>query len=143
MSVTTAGDWIFTADADETVLVADADYLVFGAWLDTADNPAGSRTAAAFASGGDPFTRAASMVLFSATGEEVMYEGGAAGYYAKREAGSTEAASGQFTATAKLAADFGANNAVGTVTGTIDDFVRDDGEAAAWLVTLGLGSCRW
>ena len=109
---------------------AATDYLDFGYWfLDYADpeaNHIGYFTHT-FARGSVP-----SGDVSAVTGT-ASYDGAATGLYVKT-AGSTAIASGQFTATAELTADFGAS----TISGTVSDFRDADGGAIddAWTVSL-------
>ena len=61
---------------------------------------------------------------------DAKYEGPAAGKYATRSRGSNEAEDGIFKAKAELTAAFGEESAPGTVSGTVTDFVDEDGRSA-------------
>ena len=119
-----AGEWTFTPDAGERVEVPDQDWIVYGAWLTTPDDPVtGTHRAGVFFNGmdehggtGDVFTAAAGLHGMAA------YSGSAAGVYVDR----TE--TGLFTADASLTANFDVNgNAASdtgdyTLSGRIDNF---------------------
>ena len=128
-----AGLWQFTTSGDP-VAIPDGDYLVYGAWLKRPDSAVGSAVAAAISSGSDPFT-ATNIADLTGT---ATYEGSAAGFFAERHVDSDGAVSGTFSATATLNADFAATGTAGTLSGSITDFVRDDGATVDWLVNLGM-----
>ena len=104
---------LFKAD-DISTLLPDPDYQTFGVWMIAQDGPVtgndGMIRPIAKANAGmfDQEELAGDGIRGSAT-----YKGQAAGYYATRNAGSFEAKSGRFTATATLMANFDA--AKGTV----------------------------
>ena len=130
--------WLFVPAA-ATRPVPDADYLVYGAWLDKPDSQVGTSYAAAVGHGSDPFTAA----RIAALAGKATYTGTAAGFFAERHVASDTAVSGTFTATAELKADFGVIAAggttstdPGTLAGTITDFRRSDDVAVDWLVDL-------
>ena len=90
----------------------DDSYLAFGVWMqDDADatDPDARYTVGAFADGGDPVSTLAVEITGTAT-----YEGSAAGVYTAGDSVD------YFQGDAELTADFGANDAQGTITGTID-----------------------
>ena len=123
--------WLFVPDG--VITVTDKDYLLYGAWLMKPDSQVGTAYAAALSAGNDMF---AAGNIAGLTGT-AAYKGTAAGFFAERHIGTATAASGTFSATVELAADFGASNAGGTVSGTVRDFIRSDGVSVDWLVTLG------
>ena len=94
----------FTAD-DRSELLSDPDYLTFGVWMMAQDGPAAGGLIRPIAmAGADAF---GSDELAGLKGS-ATYTGAATGYYATRAAGSAEANSGRFTATATLKANFDA-----------------------------------
>ena len=118
-----------------TSTMADADYLAGGVWLIVPDDAASASdyVFGAFADGNDPFLQ---NNLMAVTGT-ATYEGDATGAYSGTEAGST--AIGYFDGDVELRADFGGGNDLGTISGSITNFVvdgtPDDG-------TLNLGSAN-
>ena len=109
-----ATDAVTAMDAAAQV-AANQDYLVFGVWLHedgdgntTADDP----QFGAFANGGSAVTDLAVEITGTAT-----YEGSATGVYTAGESVD------YFQGDAMLEADFGANDAQGTITGMIDNIV--------------------
>ena len=134
---TLTGDWTFTPDSAATAIVADADYLTFGWWIDekkkttAGDYPFEVKT---FATGKATFPTGSVAPLVGT----VKYSGAAAGLYAVKTVSDGEIASarhGAFTADASLTADFGADNAEGFLSGKIDNF-RGGMDMADWEVTL-------
>ena len=99
-----SGTFYFKADSIET-LIPDPDYHTFGVWMIAQDGPAAAG-----------YVRPIAMANATAFDHEnfddlrgsATYTGQAAGYYATRAAGSAEATSGRFTATATLKANFDA-----------------------------------
>ena len=136
---TAAGDWKFTAAEGAMIALADAEYLYFGWWV---ESPAEGET-------GDhkfqTFVGAAMMAEFTggdiqALEGEVTYEGAAAGVYTMKDTIGGQvvgADSGEFTASAKLTAEFLNDAQAGSINGRIDTFMDADGEAMdGWEVTL-------
>ena len=131
--------------------VADADYLVYGAWLKKPDSAVGTAIAAALGAGSNLFDADADAEnagndaangIRELTGK-AKYKGSAAGYFAERHVDADAAVSGTFTATAELSADFDAgtptdtaNTEGGTISGMITGFQRSDGVDADWVVNL-------
>ena len=112
------GTWTFTPDDGEMVMLPDQDWLAFGFWLTAPDDAAnGLHRIGVFHDGMD-------MYAFSEGGDtagqglegSATYDGSAAGYYVNGEE------SGLFTASAHLTADFGEDNANGTLSGRVDNF---------------------
>ena len=148
-----AGPWQFVPSA-ANVSIADSDFLVFGAWLKRPESQVGVGYSAGISSTSMPYDNngttgagVANGIALTALTGKATYEGSAAGHFAERFIGTEEAKSGRFTATAELTADFGtydvpdADNPSdtmdeGSIKGTITDFVRDDGVAANWVVSL-------
>lgn len=133
---------------DGTVLViaysdighSDTDYLAGGFWLFVPDDLAHTAgyTGGAFADGSDPF-RQANILGLQGT---ATYSGYAAGMYSLRSVEGFDLDT--FEGVVNLSADFGAENGLGTISGSITD-VEVDGEAIAAtlnLGTAGLGSAN-
>ena len=120
-------EWWFKPIGND--MVTNADYMIFGAWLTNADDPGGARAAGAFADGGVLYDRTK---LNALTGN-ATYRGPAAGHYAERTAQEDTAASGQFTATAELTAEFGADNAPGSIVGEINGFNTRRRDGSVWV----------
>ena len=82
--------------------------------------------------GGD-FPAAAGVTALQGT---ATYQGGAAGKYAISSSTGGMNDAGHFIARATLQANFGNETALGTITGTIDQFIGADGESRDWSVKL-------
>ena len=154
------GVWQFVP-AGDPVAIADADYLIYGAWLKKPDSTVGTGYSAGLGTGSDLFDavttgdgNATQNGITALTGT-ATYKGHAAGYFAERHVNSNAASSGTFTATAELTANFDGGSDVenqaarpnadqnsnpannpGAISGMINNFVRDDGGAAEWVVEL-------
>ena len=117
-----------------------ADWLAFGYWLyvpvDVKD--ADDYDFGVFASGGDPFE---ATHLAGLTGS-ATYAGSASGWYYVDES-SSDPASGQFTASVALTADFGDETDTGTVTGTLSGFDWPDAMASSLPSMVSLTSANW
>ena len=140
-SYAVTGAWTFTPDTKNNpqIVEQDTDHIRFGWWLnDPAKAAVGGEylyDAQVFAGGNQAFP-VAKIAAVDSNGlhGKVNYEGPAAGLFAVT---GDAAAHGEFMATAKLTADFGAIDAAGgSVSGTIGSFVRDDGVANDWALTL-------
>ncbi len=150
--ITLSADWTFTpAKGAEAGIIAgaqtDVEYLDFGYWVTTSDDPT-SYSVGMFAKGMGTMSTGNFGIL---TGDQdaaisATYKGGAAGLYAKREYSGTSdgdlLGAGRFTATAELKAYFGtgdhtANDDQNTISGMISSFM-DDGSPidATWRVKL-------
>jgi hypothetical protein len=114
--------------------VMDPTYMTFGAWLSSPDNPAGGRGAGAFSQVSQPY--AAPTAGFNSLLGVATYTGPAAGHYAERTAGSLEARSGRFAATATLTASFDDNNNPGVIAGSVQNFMEDGASLGNWMVSL-------
>ncbi len=132
------GGWTFTPDLKNNpqVIAQDADHMRFGWWLnDPVKAAVGGEylhDAQVFSGGNQAFT----VAMITGLHGKVSYEGPAAGLYAVT---GDDAAYGEFMATAKLTADFGADETTGghgSVSGSVGSFVRDDGVANDWALTL-------
>ena len=139
----TVGSLVFTPDdATDMVTIADPDgYLYFGFWLEKPDNAQGMHRFATFASGATAFDNTTIAPIIG----RATYEGPAAGKYITRDIANNEATIGIFTATAEMLADFAvaadgtrtaAGTNVGTLQGTIGDFMDGDESLGNWLITL-------
>ncbi len=155
MITAVAGGWIFTPDADVRVDVDDADYLRYGFWLQRTTDADGAVTydeVETFAGSSIEASGSVAQIRGSAT-----YKGGAVGVYVrevyKAEDGSVDTAtSGHFAAKANLTATFNqtvndpdttideadsiAPRLLNTLSGTINNFVLQHGEANDWAVDL-------
>ena len=134
----TTGTWTFTPDTanNPQIVNQDADHMRFGWWVET---PAMAATAGQylydaeiFYGGSQAFPTASNAVQLLDGNAD--YSGPAAGLFAVT---GDDAAHGEFTATATLTAAFGNTTSPGAVSGKIADFMRDDGVANDWSVTLG------
>ena len=143
----TANNWRFSPDSPNTATYKDPDdaYTYFGWWLNKPDDEDEAHTVNVFAGGravdanGDD---AADMVVDVETGivGTARYAGPAVGKYVTKtfSAGpQTDAGVGHFNARASLTAKFGEETGpLGTISGSIEDFVLDDTTATSWEVTL-------
>ena len=159
-------DWTFVSDDYvESESTQDEDYMFFGYWLQSPQNPSAPMPQymfAAFHGGGSKFSVVNAL---STNGEDegltATYEGGAAGRYVTRKQRTKDDAfdpqspgyHGRFTATATLTADFGTHpdfeadedtdrqDTRNMIQGTITDF-RDGAttDPLGFEVTLGLTS---
>ena len=128
------GQWQFVPAGD--AVITDKDYLIYGAWLDKPDSQVGIGYSAGLSAGSELFTGANIAGLEG----KAKYTGSAAGFYAERHVDSQGAASGTFTATAELTADFdflkNGTTAGSSISGTITDFERSDDASTDWEVKL-------
>ena len=148
--LTAASDgWVFYPASGARAVVADADFLSYGAWLKRTTDVDGVLTyndVETFATSSvDDATSDLTDVVGTAT-----YEGGAAGVYVHNvldPAGEIASATGgHFTADATLMATFGqvlddnvgtiAANMTDTISGAIDNFVLSGDEPQSWSVEL-------
>ena len=132
----TTGDWTFTPDTanNPRIVNQDTDHMHFGWWVNT---PAKAAAEGQYLYDAEMFYGGSSLFPdgdIDALDGDADYSGPAAGLFAVT---GENAAHGEFTATAKLTAAFGNTSDPGAVSGTISDFVRDDGVNNAWSVTLG------
>ena len=137
-----AGNWTFTPDTKNNpqIVAQDADHMHFGWWIDDpAKRAVGDEflyDAQVFYGGSNIFPAANIAALLG----DATYTGPAAGLYAVTANAAKEiaAAHGEFTATATLTAKFldddGTN--LGSVSGKVGSFVRDDGVANDWALAL-------
>ena len=137
----TSDVWTFEpTDPNATVNVADADYLWFGWWQDmpTTTDGTGDQGFRTFAGGLQPFDTSGSDAVQAITGN-ATYEGSAAGKYVQQAGTVFEPTyiADAFTATARLTAQFGADNEDGTIAGTITGFKDSAGQAlTGWAVEM-------
>ena len=123
--------WEFVPGPNAMVSVKDDTYLYFGWWLH--ESSAGPE-AVAFHGVTEPSASTEAITTLSGT---ATYSGAAAGKYAIDPiAPGTYASGGHWTADASLTADFGTEATEGTITGTIDGFMTDNGDEK-WRVSLG------
>ena len=123
------GTWTFEASNNETRVMStpDANYASYGWWLHTESD--GDFVASAFADTKGTVSAASGIDTLQGT---ATYKGGAAGQYALRSSTGGTNDAGRFTARATLEADFGDDK----ITGTIDNFMGDDGESRDWSIEL-------
>ena len=142
-----AGNWVFTPDGDpENIVVegviADADYLAFGYWIETTTDMINDKTT--YRVGVTQMSVGPTMdILVSVTGN-ATYKGPAAGVFARRaydpESGGTVETAGRFTADATLTADFDAADRSTGIDGTITNFMHGGSEIDSdWAVTMSEG----
>ena len=127
--------WTFKPGNPEARVTDNPDtaYASYGWWLHKGSD--GKWTASAFVDykGATDFPAAAGVMALQGT---ARYIGGAAGQYALASSTGGTNDAGHFTARATLEADFGDATDVGTITGTIDQFMGADGESRDWSVEL-------
>ena len=144
---------MFTPDEGATSDVADADYLHYGFWLRRTTDEDGVLTYNEVQTFAGSSIAATTAALRSVTGS-ATYDGGAVGVYVINNEYDVDtgvvvdATSGHFQADASLMATFGQvnddqdegtiglTNQLNTITGTIDNFVLQHGEANTWSVAL-------
>ena len=153
--------WSFVPDAGALAQVSDTAYIALGWWLNKVDSETYTFRRIAMAGGAD-------LPAFeedngdAVTGDQISgtakYTGGAAGKYSFLNEVLNEAEAGHWTATANLTANFDAdytgvavtdpvtentNDMAGvSVSGTITNFVTDQGAEAGWMVTLAASDGR-
>ena len=144
-NATWTGTLTFKPDsATTTLMMKDANYVSLGWWLRTDMDADGNLEAvmAWVASSAEGTDYDASAKLDGLQGK-ATFMGIAAGKYAIMTPASVNTGAsheaGHFTADAELVADFGADNAPGTVTGTISDFEQDGMSLGDWMVQLADG----
>ncbi len=129
------GAWFFDPDTNAMAMMADASYAYFGWWLNKGS--ADGVEAGVFhgvTDGSTPVSLAAPTDI-SALGGTATYTGAAAGKYAINP-GLSAASGGHWTADATLTANWGAEDAPGTISGVIDNFMAGD-TSMDWSVALG------
>ena len=124
------GTWIFDPDSGAMAMMADANYLYFGWWL----NKGTTEGVEAGVFRGVTGTLAAPSDI-SALGGTATYAGAAAGKYAIAP-GLSSASGGHWTADATLTAEWGDESAAGMISGMVDGFMAG-GESMDWSVKLG------
>ncbi len=129
------GSWIFVSSTATTVTTPDADYLAGGVWLIVPDDAASAANYefGAFADGNDPFLQS----RLAAVRGRATYTGDATGVYSAKEAGET--AVGYLEADVRLTANFGGATDLGTISGSMTNFVVDDYPEEGTLI---LGAAR-
>ena len=130
------GDLRFTpSSSTATVMVDDPSYMGLGWWLTTHDdNGITDVRFAAWVPTGQAYTN----TTFEALLGNATFQGIAVGKYTYQQASTIEG--GHFNADAKLEADFGDDTAVGTMTGTINNFMQDGQSIGnGWKVELADG----
>lgn len=129
------GTWIFDPDSGAMATMVDPSFAYFGWWLNkgTTDGV----EAGVFHGVTDGSTPAAleAPTDINALGGTATYNGSAAGKYAIKP-GLSSASGGHWTADATLTAKWGAADAPGMISGTVDGFMAG-GEAMDWSVALG------
>ena len=132
------GGWSFTPTNIANGYRVDEDdaYLYFGIWSSIPDSITGTYDFEYVAGGGaEP---GSGLENFDALTGSATFRGGAVGKYVTQgQVGQQNAKIGSFTATATLNADFGADNAGGTLSGSITKFREGGSPLAGWRVTLG------
>ena len=134
-----SGDWIFVPTSGTTTVTnLDTDYLAGGIWVFIPDNAASAAdyVFGAFADGSDPFDQADLVTLQGSA----TYEGGATGVYSEKTVESTRI--GYFEGDVELTANFGGGSDLGTISGSITNFVVDDepDDGTLNLDTANIGS---
>ena len=114
------------------VYTPDTDWLAAGVWLTIPNDPEGDFAIGAFAYGNNPYKPATENAAQMLTGE-ATYDGQAFGRYA--EATGDDRSDGAFEAKAVLTADFGADDAMGSIQGDLTEFMAD-GDSRDWDVNF-------
>ncbi len=130
------GAWVFDPDSGAMAMMADPSFAYFGWWLNTGTTEgaeAGVFHGVTDGTGDDELLAAPTDI--QALGGTATYTGAAAGQYAINP-GLSAASSGNWTADATLTADWGAEDAPGTISGMIDNFMAGDA-SMDWSVALG------
>ena len=122
--------WKFVTDASRTVSQDDESFMHFG-WWRRMDVESGSLSFASF-SGGTNGVSSGGARSFTQVFGPVTYNGSAVGQYAIYQPLGGQSGAGSFTARARLTADFGASDEVGTLSGEVTNFSND----STWLVRL-------
>ena len=147
LGITSGGILVFRVDNPEALL-ADSDFLSFGVWEEVPDSPtlANPGRVRGFVSGSANVYKWEHVTALDGT---ASFSGAAVGHYSARGQGSHMVDTGRFTATAAVTANFNAdadpyvagNDGAGfSLTGTITDFIDEDGMAlSGWLVNLNGG----
>jgi len=133
IALTGGGGWKFVPEEGAMVTEPDKEYHYFGWWLRVAAN--GSYAIGTFHGDvGDAQDFTDLPTLQTLQGKPAIYRGSAVGQFViNPRIGAAKA--GEFTAKAELSVDFGDDSTLGTVTGTVDDFVVN-GEEVNWSVEL-------
>ena len=137
VDLSAAATWVFDPDDGEMIMVPDQDWMVFGAWLTTPDNPNGTHRVGAFYNGMQNYGAASSNVFTDSNAAgfhgSATYIGGAAGVYSHMMT-SGMTSSGLFTADAELTANFDVDGDATagesgdySISGRIDNFRGTDG----------------
>ncbi len=134
-----SADWYFVYDEGAKVQERDFDHLYFGWWIREDDEGTPAAVSAFYRSVGGDIELATDGGSLNGT---ARFEGPAVGVYAIHDPLNEKGDGGDFTATAKLLAKFGATNLVpeAGMTGTIDGFRLDNGSEPNWSVTLQKGA---
>ncbi len=126
--------------ATATVMVDDRSYMNLGWWLTTHDDNGITDVRVAAWETGDQSTYTNDS--FDALRGKATFQGIAVGKYTHRQASTIEG--GHFNADAELVADFGNATALGTMTGTIDNFMQDGQSIGnGWKVELAAGGASF
>ena len=135
-------DWIFTPHGStRTETTPDTDYLAGGVWLFVPDGAtsADDIVLGAFADGSNPFRQSNLMALQGTA----RYDGKAAGIYSQKlNSGSEPTEIGYLDADVSLTASFGGRNDLGTINGSLNNFMVDGEpfEGSLVLGTANIGS---
>ena len=130
------GAWVFDPDSGAMAMMADPSFAYFGWWLNkgtTEGVEAGVFHGVTDGTGDDELLAAPANI--QPLGGTATYTGAAAGKYAINP-GLSAASGGHWTADATLTADWGAENAAGTISGMINNFMAGD-TSMDWSVALG------
>ena len=131
------GEWTFTPEVGTTAWRGDQDFISFGWWLQEPNSANGAYTFRYYADGNDPYVAPTGTGTNNIATGSATYTGRASGKYVVQEvgdAGVTGGMAGIFTAAATLTANF--STTTNTISGSIHDFVGEDGAMSGWEVTL-------
>ena len=133
-----ASSWTFAPSNINNGIQLNQDdaYLYFGIRSSIPDSISGTYDFEYIAGGGA--VSGSALTGFDTLTGPAAFRGGAVGRYVTQgQVGGQNAKIGTFTATATLNADFGGNDAAGTLSGSITDFREDGSPLTGWSVTLG------
>ena len=128
------GGWKFAPDEGAMVAKPDTEYSYFGWWQHQTEDGGYAFGAFHDGVGGEQQEFEHLAALQSQVQEPLRYRGPAAGKVVI-DSGLGPALAGEFTAEATLEVDFGDDSALGTVTGTVDEFIVN-GDEVEWSVEL-------
>ena len=119
------GTWTFTPSGSAMAKIADSNYQHFGWWLRKTNTDYLVHVFSGSMGG--------AVTDVTSVGGTATYTGPAAGKYSIYDSGPK---GGHFTATVELKADFKDATTLGTISGTVDNFMGDTAGMDTWMVKL-------